>query len=122
MKTVCQKDMCSGCGVCIESCFKNAIILNEDVKAYNAVINKDLCVNCNKCHNVCPKNNPAPLVEPSLWQQGWSLDDSIRAKGSSGGLATAISTSFIKEGGAVCTCKFLNGRFDFYFIKVKVFN
>ena len=116
MRTVCQKDMCAGCGACVESCSRKAINILEDIRAYNAVIDADKCVECGKCEKVCPKNHPAEFRNSEEWYQGWSYDEEIRANSSSGGFATAISNSFIKAGGIVCTCKFSDGRFGFQFI------
>lgn len=119
MKTVCQQNMCAGCGACVDSCPKNAVNLIENIKEYNAVIDESLCINCDKCHKVCPKNNHDSLLMPISWYQGWALDENVRKKGSSGGLATALALAFINNGGTVCTCKLLNGCFGFHFIKTK---
>lgn len=116
MKTVCKIDMCAGCGACVASCSKNAIRLVEDIQAYNAVIDEDKCVDCGRCSTVCPKNHPSEFRTTIEWYQGWSLDDEIRVNSSSGGFASAIAKAFIEDGGVVCTCSFLEGRFGFQFI------
>lgn len=115
MRTVCSKDMCAGCGACIESCSKKAICLMEDVQAYNAVIDEDKCIDCGRCSSVCPKNHPAEFRSTIEWYQGWSFDEVIRANSSSGGLASAIAKTFIESDGVVCTCKFSSGGFGFQF-------
>ena len=116
MITVCTKDMCAGCGACVESCSQNAINIIEDIRAYNAVIEKEKCIECGKCSRICPKNNPAEFRAPIEWYQGWSTSEEVRAKSSSGGFATAIASAFISSGGSVCTCKFADGRIGFQFI------
>lgn len=116
MRTVCKKDMCAGCGVCVESCSKKAIHLIEDIQAYNAVIDEGKCVDCGRCSKICPKNNPSEFRTPIEWYQGWSLDEKIRANSSSGGFASAIAKAFIEDDGVVCTCKFSKGGFGFQFI------
>lgn len=116
MRAVCKKDMCAGCGVCVESCSKKAIHLIEDIQAYNAVIDEGKCVDCGRCSKICPKNYPSEFRTPIEWYQGWSLDEKIRANSSSGGFASAISKAFIENDGIVCTCKFQGGRFGFQFI------
>ena len=116
MRTVCPKDMCAGCGACVESCSKKAIRLIDDIQAYNAVIDEDKCVDCGRCSKICPKNHPSEFRTPIEWYQGWSLDEDIRANSSSGGFASAIAKAFIENDGVVCTCKFSNGRFGFQFI------
>lgn len=113
MKTVCEFNMCAGCMVCVESCPKNAIMINDTLSAYNAVIDETKCVNCNVCHKVCPHNNKPKLVKPIKWYQGWANDINIRKNCSSGGIATAISLAFVKAGGYVYGCCFENGEFIF---------
>jgi len=43
-------ELCTGCGVCIDTCPNGAIILKDD----KAFIEEDLCRNCKKCVRVCP--------------------------------------------------------------------
>ena len=47
------------------------------------------------------------------WHQGWTTKKSERKKSSSGGFATALSKAFVKNGGIVCSCTFLEGDFVF---------
>ncbi len=115
MKTVCNLDKCNGCNACVEKCHKNAIGIIDNLKTYNAVIDETVCVNCGGCEKVCPVNNSVQKNKPILWRQGWAIDDVIREKSSSGGLAAAITKGFIKNGGAVCSCVFKNGEFVFNF-------
>ncbi len=119
MKTVCSKDLCAGCMACLETCPKQAITVQDDIYAYNAVIDENKCIDCNLCHNICQANNPSTKVTPILWQQGWANEPEVRKKSSSGGLAAAISASFIENGGVVCSCGFCAGEFTFSFAKTK---
>lgn len=113
MRIVCAKDMCAGCMACVDTCAHNAISIQDDVKAYNAVIDSDKCADCGLCELVCQQNHPASLREPLEWRQGWAVDSIERATSSSGGAAAAISKAFVEHGGVVCSCAFRNGRFGF---------
>lgn len=115
MKTVCEKNKCTGCMACINMCSKNAIILKDQLKYFNAIIDEESCVLCNQCYHVCPQNHLPMLTKPKEWKEGWA-DDSIRARSSSGGVATAIMKAFINEGGCACSCLFENGEFVFKII------
>ena len=112
---VCEKDLCNGCMACVEKCAKSAITITDDLSAYNAVIDSTLCVGCGQCTAVCPQNHAPKKILPNAWHQGWALNESVRARSSSGGLATELSQSFIQHGGIVCSCLFKQGEFLFDF-------
>lgn len=99
MKTVCAKDMCAGCMACINMCKKSAITIVDDYKTYNAVIDEVKCVNCGLCEKICPNVKCVEQVNPIFWKEGWALNPEIRSNASSGGIASSIIYSFIKNGG-----------------------
>ena len=113
MKTVCNIDKCAGCMACIDICPKNAISIQEKLKSYNAIIDENLCIECNRCHVICQENHPAEFQKSIMWYQGWAEESEIRMMGSSGGLASALSKRFIRDGGIVWSCVFENGVFGF---------
>lgn len=113
MKTVCPTDQCAGCMACVDICPKGAISIQDTLTAYNAVIDTQLCVECDACIKVCQHNTIPHLRTPLLWKQGWAADPQLRAAGSSGGIAGALAHSFVRSGGAVCSCVFRDGEFCF---------
>ena len=117
MKTVCEENMCVGCGACVERCPKKAISLKDSLKAFNAVIAEDNCVNCGACVKVCQRANPIIGRKPIYWQQGWLADSDSRAKSSSGGVATGLMKAFLDKGGYVCGCVLENGHFGYRLTK-----
>ena len=44
-----DRDMCIGCGICIEECPVDAIMMENDV----AEIDMSDCIHCGRCHEVC---------------------------------------------------------------------
>ena len=43
------EDMCIGCGICVEECPVDAIVMENEV----AAIDMSDCIHCGKCHDVC---------------------------------------------------------------------
>ena len=114
MKTVCEKDKCTGCMACIEVCPRNAIKVEDTLEAYNAVICEDLCINCNACTRVCQNSNAIiTFRKTTAWYQGWSNDSNDRKNSSSGGAAYELAKAIINRGGIVYSCLFFNGEFVF---------
>ena len=112
-RTVCTHDRCAACMACVDACQHGAITVEDTLVACNAMIDSDKCVECGACQRVCPQLSPVELRAPIAWQQGWASNPAERAASSSGGLATAISRSFIDKGGLVCSCRQHNGEFTF---------
>lgn len=112
-KLVCGKDACTGCMACVAVCPKNAITVKDTLSAYNAVIDEGLCINCKRCEKVCQNLHPTVKHVPIAWYEGWAKEQVIRSHASSGGIATALATGFIQNGGYVCSCVFEQGKFTF---------
>lgn len=113
INTVCEMDQCNGCMACHDICHKNAITIVDNHIAYNAVIDDTLCVGCHQCEKVCPNIQTPVLHQPIEWHQGWAADETIRSSSSSGGIATALATAFVQNGGKVCSCVMESGEFRF---------
>ncbi|MEJ2657596.1 MAG: 4Fe-4S binding protein [Desulfobacterales bacterium] len=45
-----NKELCSGCQICVDECYAGAISMEEDT----AFINEDECIRCGVCHDICP--------------------------------------------------------------------
>ncbi|MBZ4687388.1 MAG: 2-oxoglutarate ferredoxin oxidoreductase subunit delta [Clostridia bacterium] len=58
-KVVVQQELCKGCGLCVEACPKNLLVIGKDAnsKGYYAVVQKDeeeKCNGCSLCAIMCP--------------------------------------------------------------------
>jgi ferredoxin len=53
MKFEVKKEICAGCGACIQICPYGAIKIGKDGKAY---IDQKKCKKCGKCQKICPLN------------------------------------------------------------------
>ena len=112
MKTVCNQNSCTGCMACINVCSRSAIIIDDSLDTYNAVVDQNKCISCGLCERACPVMNTRDLKSPIYWKQGWA-EDEIRRNSSSGGAASALIRTFINMGGYVASCLFKDGEFRF---------
>lgn len=94
-------DNCVGCGACKAVCKPDAISLTNNYGGFiKSYINTDKCVNCGVCQKVCPtinvpqKNNPEKTF-------AFKAEDEIRKNSTSGGAASALAESIIKNNGSV---------------------
>ena len=100
MKKICDKNKCTGCSTCINICPKKCITMKED--EYGVLmpyINEKECINCNMCEKICPENNPVEYNQPIKVFAGWSLDENVRKKSSSGGIAYEMYKYVIENNG-----------------------
>ena len=54
-KPVFSRELCSGCGRCVEICPAEALSLRDD-ELPTVAVRRDLCIRCYCCHEVCPEN------------------------------------------------------------------
>jgi ferredoxin len=47
-----NKELCTGCGICVDECSAGVIVMEEDT----AYIKEDACIRCGVCHDVCPED------------------------------------------------------------------
>lgn len=99
---------CSGCGVCIKSCPKNAIEMKINKHGfYEATINKELCVTCEICKNICGFNNETKLFDKDTKVIAARAKSSqVLSHTTSGGLAYTLSKLLLKKGYNIIGCTY----------------
>ena len=112
MNTVCDRDDCTGCNVCLNVCHRNAISIKDSITSLNACIEEDKCIGCKACYNVCPNIKHPDFKKPIFFYQGYA-NGTLREAGSSGSIATAIEQAFLRDGGYVFSCTFESGSFRY---------
>ena len=110
---VCDENKCSGCYACYNVCPKKCILVEDNGDTTKANIDENKCIHCNLCKKVCPAYNECTFIYPKNCYEGWIKDDEKRKYSSSGGIASAIMTKFIQNGGFVAACAFIDGEFKF---------
>ena len=116
LNTVIDKHKCTMCGACYNVCPVKAIEIKEDADGFAYPhINKDKCTNCGLCTKRCPALHPqntSEIVEklPSpVCYGGYSKNDEVREKSSSGGVFSILADYVLSKGGYVCGAKFVKG-------------
>ena len=104
MKNICDRDRCTGCMACINTCNQNAIICVEDSEGFlYPYIREESCIRCGKCYSVCPHNKAVEreFLNKTKCLAGWNRNQKQRKISSSGGVFAAISDYIIQSGGVV---------------------
>lgn len=91
-------EQCCGCRLCVDVCARHAIDCIENKNGfYEIVIDENKCVKCGMCEKKCPALNPVVRNDKAEPFWGWSLDDSLREKSSSGAAFAQLASDFIKN-------------------------
>ena len=104
-----EKEQCTGCEACYNSCVFNAIEMIADHASgfHYPYIDNTKCTNCGSCKRSCPLINEKSSIKhhrekyerKSYYAK--SYDDNLRFNSTSGGVFSEISKIFIKNGGIV---------------------
>lgn len=106
MDLICAKEICTGCGACLNVCPKQCIQMAPDEEGfYFPVINSQHCNNCDLCKRTCPalsmlgpssNSNRTPKVYAC-----WNSDNTVRFQSSSGGVFSALANEVLNRHGIV---------------------
>lgn len=102
-----QKELCCGCGACLQKCPKGCITMQEDKEGFfYPVVCEELCIHCGLCVSVCPFHNQEEVREPIKAFSAIANDEIIRKESSSGGVFSLIAKQVIDAGGVVFGASF----------------
>ena len=100
-----EKNKCNGCYACYNICPVDAIAMTPDAEGFNyPSIDYDKCIKCEKCSTVCTVTNTPQkenLSVPKVFA-GWSLNEEVRIKSTSGGVFTELAMQVLKMSGYIC--------------------
>lgn len=99
-----KKEFCCGCNACAEKCPTKCIEMNMDSEgfSYPVIADIDKCIKCNICAKVCPFQEVDNINTTKFDAvAGYSLNDDILMKSSSGGIFTELVRFFLNDGGVV---------------------
>lgn len=109
---ICEKERCTGCGMCTAVCPKQCITLQQnEFGSLKYHVDEERCIHCGKCEKMCPQNSQGNGCPPRKCYAAWAADPSERASSSSGGIASALYRRILREGGAAVGACYVDGEF-----------
>lgn len=115
---ICDKNKCSGCGLCEIICPKQAIKLKKNNEGFlYPTIDKTKCINCNLCKRKCPSINYINENDKNDFYMAWSKNKKIVRSSSSGGIFTEIASTILEDNGIVVGCEIKNNELEHIVIK-----
>lgn len=98
-----DKNLCSGCYACYNTCNTNAINMEYDEDGFiYPIVDKSKCINCGQCVKTCPYNNHEIKLESvSSIYACYNIDEEVRSKSTSGGIFSLLAEYVLFKGGIV---------------------
>lgn len=108
MTEICDKEICTGCGLCVARCPKKCISMKEGFLGHlYPEIDSETCIDCGLCQKSCPAIHPQEKSMPSIAYAAWAKDEEDYITSTSGGAASVLSQYVILQGGVVYGCAML---------------
>lgn len=114
-----DKIKCTGCGLCNNICPFGAIEMKADDEGFLRPNINDKCVNCGLCAKKCPILSKQLNLNKSFKSYAVWAKNSLREKGSSGGIFPAISEYIVSNGGVVFGAGFEKGCRNLVYMKAE---
>ena len=110
MKTICDKEQCTGCGLCAARCPKQCISMKSGrVGHLYPKINQAHCIDCGLCKRGCPSLHEINAEYPIKAFAAWAKDFKEYKSSTSGGAAAVFSRYILLNEGVVYGCSVLPG-------------
>lgn len=112
MKNVSNIKDCYGCGLCATICAKKIIEISLDKNGFYEprITEPEKCTNCGLCTDVCAFSHKELALEKENTQirswGGWSNDERVQRKCSSGGIGFEIAKQLIEKDYKLCACRY----------------
>lgn len=124
MPQLANKEQCTGCMCCVDTCKSGAINIREDKNGlWYPTVNVEKCIDCHLCEKHCEDIYNGKILRNSIDNYApytaWNRDDNQRTMSTSGGSFSAIASAILEAGGIVCGATLDNNRVHHIFISTK---
>ena len=110
MISLADKQKCTGCMACLQTCPVKCISAREDnIGDLYPYIDRDTCIECGSCAKVCPEistNRKSSLKKADRAYAVWSLNTNSRSASASGGAASEFYESALNQEYWICGVKY----------------
>lgn len=111
MMNLVKSEECTGCGVCVKVCKKNAISMKKNSEGFSEpIIDTDVCIKCGQCIKKCPMNNQ---IELSNYDQmvfaAQNIDIDIIQDSTSGGVFYPLAEFILSKNGVIYGAAWVDG-------------
>lgn len=110
MISLADKQKCTGCMACLQTCPVKCISAREDnIGDLYPYIDRDTCIECRFCAKVCPEistNRKSSLKKADRAYAVWSLNTNSRSASASGGAASEFYESALNQEYWICGVKY----------------
>ena len=100
-----KDEKCTGCAGCQNICPENCVSLQENEEGFcYPEIDRDKCRNCGLCEKVCPVYREGNIRNQSVIPKAYafySLDETVRARSMTAGIAYLCGRAVIQQRGVV---------------------
>lgn len=97
---ICNKELCTGCGLCSDVCPHGAVTIEKDEYGFLHPIIGERCVECGLCRDRCPVNSKGGRRAAKVYA-AYAKDGGVRRNSSSGGVFRLLADMTLEKGGVV---------------------